>query len=207
MNAPSSSFCPRCQAALPSNAPQGLCPRCLLAGVAEPTLPTVPGTSPLRPPAPSLAEIGAAFPQWEILELLGRGGMGAVYKVRQPNLDRFVALKVLPAAPQPNLEAVFDREWAVTLTTKALTALAAEFSADGKPDIFETLKPWLTGEVAQSQAEAAERLGLSEGAVKVAIHRLRKRYRELVKAEIAETVNDPADAAWELLHLIAALQA
>ena len=82
-------------------------------------------------------------------------------------------------------DAYFDRQWALTILDRALAALAAEHHAAGKADQFETLKPWLTGESEHlSQAEAARRLDVNEGAVKVAIHRLRKRFRELVKAEI-----------------------
>ena len=65
------------------------------------------------------------------------------------------------------------------------------------------LKPWLDGGADCSQAEAALTLGMSETAVKVAIHRLRTRFRELTRAEVAATVNEPAEAADELRHLIA----
>jgi len=84
--------------------------------------------------------------------------------------------------------------------------LQGEFRAAGKIDHFETLKPWLMGEApALSQAQAAGELGLSEGAVKVVIHRLRKRFRDTVRAEIAQTLRDPSLVEEELGHLIEAL--
>ena len=106
-----------------------------------------------------------------------------------------------PAAPAP--DTVFDRQWALTLIERTLDALARELAAAGKAEQFETLKPWLLGEIdGLSQAEAARHLGLTEGAVKVAIHRLRKRFRELVKTEIAHTVGDTAQVQDELRYLL-----
>jgi len=109
-----------------------------------------------------------------------------------------------PAGAVP--DAVFDRQWALTLVERSLKVLAGEFAAAGKSEQFETLKPWLLGEVESlSQADAARQLGLTEGAAKVAIHRLRKRFRELVKAEIAQTVGDAAQVQDELRYLLEVL--
>ncbi|MFO1511660.1 MAG: sigma-70 family RNA polymerase sigma factor [Verrucomicrobiota bacterium] len=103
-------------------------------------------------------------------------------------------------------DAFFDREWALTVMERALAALQKEFTAARKGDQFETLKPWLAGDAAaSSQADAARRLELSEGAVKVTIHRLRKRFREAIRSEIMQTLRDPAQVDEELRHLIEAI--
>ena len=110
--------------------------------------------------------------------------------------------------PDPNAvsaEAAFEKQWALTLIDRALHQLQTEMTLANKVAQFETLKPWLTGNVESSQATAALSLGMNENAIKVAIHRLRRRFRELVKAEIAHTVIDPAEQAAELADLIAAL--
>ena len=109
-----------------------------------------------------------------------------------------------PGLPMPGLTddtLAFDREWALSLIARALASLEREHAH--KPEFFAALKPWLDGAATTSQAEVASALGLSETAVKVSIHRLRSRFRELIRAEIAATVNDPADIADELRHLIA----
>lgn len=109
-----------------------------------------------------------------------------------------------PGLPMPGVmddALAFDRDWALTLIARALAALEAEHA--GKAETFATLKPWLAGGAETSQAEAARALGMSETAVKVAIHRLRARFRELIRAEVAATVGDPAEVTEELRHLIA----
>lgn len=113
----------------------------------------------------------------------------------------------IPDATTAPSDLVFDRQWALTLLDRSLLALGAEFPSAAERAQFEALKPWLTGEPGTPQSAVAAQLGLNENAVKVAIHRLRRRFRELVKAELAQTVADAAEQRAELEHLIRVLAA
>jgi RNA polymerase sigma-70 factor (ECF subfamily) len=109
-------------------------------------------------------------------------------------------------ASTPSPDTAFDREWALSVLERAFRAMKRDCELVGGMREFETLKPWLTGESAgRSQADAARELGMNEGAVRVAVHRLRRRFRELVKSEVAQTVGEPGDIAGEMQHLIEAL--
>jgi len=103
-------------------------------------------------------------------------------------------------------EAWFDRRWAQTVVTSALTQLGGEMERDGVKDRFETLKIFLQGDGGGlSYAEAAQQVGLSEPATKTAIFRMRRRYGELIREQIAETVDSPEQVEAEIQHLIAVL--
>jgi RNA polymerase sigma-70 factor (ECF subfamily) len=103
-------------------------------------------------------------------------------------------------------EAEFDRRWALALLERVLTRLEDESRDAGKGEQFDVLKQFLAGRSSESSlAEAAARLSMSEGAVKTAAHRLRRRYRELLRDEIAQTVASPEDVEDEIRSLFDAL--
>jgi RNA polymerase sigma-70 factor (ECF subfamily) len=103
---------------------------------------------------------------------------------------------------------IFDQHWALTLLEVVLNRLAREYQAAGKTELFAALKQTLMGtREAQPYAELGRTLGLNEGAIKVAVHRLRKRYRDLMREEIAATLDGPHDVESEMRHLFGALAA
>jgi RNA polymerase sigma-70 factor (ECF subfamily) len=103
-------------------------------------------------------------------------------------------------------ERLYEKRWAMTLLDLVLSRLRDEFQAAGKSELFDTLKQFLAGGTAKpAYLAVAGQLGMSEGAVKVAVHRLRRRYRKLLEEEIARTIAGPESLEDELRELLAAL--
>jgi len=102
-------------------------------------------------------------------------------------------------------ERMFERRWALSVLDRVVEKLRGEFVRHGRPEHFERLKVFLLGQSDAPYATLAREMNTSEGALKVAIHRLRKRYRELFRQEIADTVADPAEVESELRYLAAVL--
>jgi RNA polymerase sigma factor (sigma-70 family) len=141
--------------------------------------------------------------QWDRSQAQKHGGGQRIL-----SLDALGAESRYHLEPADNLtpERLFERQWALTVLERVLARLQAEFAADGKSALFEGLKSFLTdGRPAASYAEAAAALQMSEGAVKVAVHRVRRRYRQLLKEEIAHTVADPAEIDDEIRYLLSCL--
>ena len=125
------------------------------------------------------------------------------------SLDEVEAEKKFAQEPVDNStpEKIFERRWAMALLDTVLERLRQEHEATGRLRLFESLRWFLSDEPAeQSQAEIAAKLGVSTGAVKQAVRRLRQRYRELLHEEVANTVATAADIDDEVRHLVAVLR-
>jgi RNA polymerase sigma factor (sigma-70 family) len=105
-------------------------------------------------------------------------------------------------------ERIFDRSWALTLLERVLVQLRREYEEGGRETLFEVLQVFLTEDPgAGAYSSTADRLGMTRGAVRVAVHRLRRRYGDILRREIAATVDDPAQIDDEIQGLFAALDA
>lgn len=135
-----------------------------------------------------------------------RGG-GIVHESIESGTEEGIdAARQVPDSSADVPDAYFDRQWAMAVMDRALSQVAELLKSSGNEQQFESLKPWLVGDAeGLSQADTAVALGLTPGALKVAIHRLRKRFRDAVETEIAQTVGEPEEVQGELRHLIAAL--
>lgn len=113
----------------------------------------------------------------------------------------------LADSSQISPDAAFDREWALTVLSRAMEALKQEQISEGKGDEFQRLQPWLNGEASHGdQAALAESLGVNVNTLKATTHRLRQRFRQMVRAEIASTLEDPSAVDEEMRMLFAALR-
>lgn len=119
-----------------------------------------------------------------------------------PDLDVAEARYQLEPHSDLTPERLFERRWALTLLSRVLARLRQEFGAAGKEPTFDVLKRWLTGNGGDaSYREIAARLGLSEPAVRVAVHRMRRRYQALLRDEVSRTVATPRDVEGEIEYL------
>jgi RNA polymerase sigma factor (sigma-70 family) len=141
--------------------------------------------------------------EWDKAQAQKRGGGATLIPIDAGSLESSCGVD---PADHVTADRIFERRWALTLLDHVLVRLRDEYADDGRGKLFEQLKVTLT-EPSRSvpYAEIAARLGTSEGAVKVAVHRLRQRYREVLRAEIAHTVAGPGEVEDEVRNLFAAL--
>lgn len=143
--------------------------------------------------------------EWDRAHRKKRGGVEPVLSLDWQDAEtRYQIEPVDHLSP----DKLYDRTWAVTLLERVITRLRDENVAEDKSNLFETLRPSLMiGRSAIPYSEAATTLGLSEGAIRVAVHRLRRRYRDLLREEISQTLSNPAQVEEELQALFTAFAA
>ena len=139
--------------------------------------------------------------EWAKAKAIKRGGGKTVLSLDFDAGESFYAME---PADTETPELLFDRQWAIQLLEVVHERLRQEYAASSKQTLYEQLKPLLVG-AGPSQHELAQRLGMTEGAVKTAAYRMRSRYAQLLRTEIAETVGDPGEVDNEIAHLFAAL--
>jgi DNA-directed RNA polymerase specialized sigma24 family protein len=140
--------------------------------------------------------------EWDRASTQKRGGGVMPISLDWQNADaRYLIEPVDNLSP----DTLYDRTWAITLLQKVLARLRDENATEDKSRLFAQLKPFLmVGTSAVPYGDAAAKLNLGEGAVRVAVHRLRRRYRELLREEISQTLSDTSDIAEEMRTLFSA---
>ena len=140
--------------------------------------------------------------EWHKKQALKRGGGQQLISWEELSAgDRDAIEPASEAYP----EKIYDREWALTLLGRVMKQLEKECVAAGKKELFHALKDYLTDSGAQTYRQLAGQLGLTEGAVKVSVHRLRRRFGELVREQVEKTVANPDEIDDEIRELFAAL--
>jgi RNA polymerase sigma-70 factor (ECF subfamily) len=143
--------------------------------------------------------------EWNQQHAAKRGGKCITVSLDDQNAEGRYALEV---ADQTTPEKLFDRNWAMTVIEQAQDELRREYETSGRGPLFDQLKVFLSGDRASiSQAEVGAALEMQEGAVKVAVHRLRRRYQDHLREQIAQTVSTPAEVEEEIRQLFAAFSA
>ena len=142
--------------------------------------------------------------EWARMRAQKRGGGQPMFSLDETTAEERYRLEPVDESTP---EKIFDCRWAFTVLDQAAARLRGEHEAAGKGDLYSTLKSFVSAEAAPvSYEEAARRLGLSQGAVKSAIHRLRQRYQELIRDEIAQTVTGATEIDDEIRYLLAVVR-
>ena len=143
--------------------------------------------------------------EWNRARRLKRGGGADIFSIQGMPAEEWYRLEPVDDSSADKL---FDRRWAETLIEQALMQLKADCEAAGQAARFEVLRDFVLGDGGDmSYAEAGTRLGLSESAVTSAIHRIRNRFRELLRIEVSHTVESPGEVDAEMRDLLAVLSA
>jgi RNA polymerase sigma-70 factor (ECF subfamily) len=140
--------------------------------------------------------------EWDRERAQKRGGTTRILSLDAATAEERYRLEPLDGLTP---EAIFERNWAAALLGRCLERLRAEEAA-GRPERFHVLKRFLVGDDAAGYASAATELGMSEPTVRVAVHRLRKRFGSVLREEVLRTVTDPADVDSELRWLLTAVR-
>jgi RNA polymerase sigma factor (sigma-70 family) len=140
--------------------------------------------------------------EWDKGQTLKRGGEYQIMSLHEAAEEIYGREPVGERSP----EKLFDRRWALLLAETVLAQLKVEYTAQNKAGLFARLEPGLTGELDTGWYESrAAALGMSEGAVRVALHRLRRRFGELLRAEVGQTVTSASEVDEEIRHLFASM--
>lgn len=142
--------------------------------------------------------------EWEKRRTAKRGGGHPLLSFDEQTAEgRYLAEPVDGLTP----EHIYEKRWAVSLLEKVMGCLREKYTAENKGPLFDALKPYVWGDtMTASYGSIAAQLSMSEGALRVAMHRLRESFRELLRDEVARTVESPAEIDEELRHLVAALR-
>lgn len=141
--------------------------------------------------------------EWRSRKAIRRGGDVHNFSFDDTGIEqRYQSQLSLNCSP----DELYERNWISTLLSRVIELLREDYVRAGKEKLFDAIQPWLVANSERSpQAEIADQLGMSVGAITMSVHRLRRRYAELVRAEIAHTVADPADVDDELSRMLALL--
>ncbi len=141
--------------------------------------------------------------EWDKRQSLKRGGQHQIISLDDTEAEELYRQEPVTTLTPENL---YDRRWAFMLLNAVLARLKDEYTAANKAELFAKLEPGLVGEVNPGlYADGAVELNMSEGAVRVAVHRLRRRFGELLRSEISDTVTTPAEVDEEIRYLFAAI--